>query len=183
VAGAVLYVAYRRLVGVEAAQCYIFRLENRWKSGGVPGVHQVAHYFGLTVDCHGLPRGRPFHVDPMPPPGEGNLDAIVNEALAVQAAGDPDFIQQIDSALFKNARADARQDIFPGLALDDYVVDAVLVEELSQEKAGGSASNDSNLCWQGRVPFYSSLAEIGFDDFLIFNFNTSSGWPSARDRP
>ena len=117
----------------------------------------------------------------MPPPGEGNLDAIVNEALAVQAAGDPDFIQQIDSALFKNARADARQDIFPGLALDDYVVDAVLVEELSQKKAGGSASNDSNLCWQGRVPFYSSLAEIGFDDFLIFN--TSSGWPSARDRP
>ena len=60
----------------------------------------------------------------MPPPGEGNLDAIVNEALAVQAAGDPDFIHQIDSALFKNARADARQDIFPGLALDDYVVDA-----------------------------------------------------------
>jgi hypothetical protein len=104
----------------------------------------------------------------MPPPGEGNLDAIVNEALAVQAAGDPDFIQQIDSALFKNARADARQDIFPGLALDDYVVDAVLVEELSQEKAGGSASNDSNLCSQGRGPFYSSLAEIGFDDFFIF---------------
>jgi hypothetical protein len=52
---------------------------------------------------------------------------------------------------------------------------------LSQEKAGGSASNDSNLCSQGRGPFYSSLAEIGFDDFFIFN--TSSGWPSARDRP
>ena len=53
-------------------------------------------------------------------------------------------------------------------ALNDYVVDAVLVEELSQEKAGGSASNDSNLCSQGRGPFYSSLAEIGFDDFFIF---------------
>jgi hypothetical protein len=40
---------------------------------------------------------------------------------------------------------------------------------LSQEKAGGSASNDSNLCSQGRGPFYSSLAEIGFDYFFIFS--------------
>jgi len=99
----------------------------------------------------------------------------------VQAAGDPDFIHQIDSALFKNARADARQDIFPGLALDDYVVDAVLVEELSQEKAGGSASNDSNLCSQGRGPFYSSLAETGFDNFFIFQHFV---WVAAgEDRP
>jgi len=73
----------------------------------------------------------------MPPPGEGNLDAIVNEALAVQAAGDPDFIQQIDSALFKNARADARQDIFPGLALDDYVVDAVLLRSCPRRRPAG----------------------------------------------
>src|SRR3981189_1082098 len=51
-------------------------------------------------------------------------------------------------------------------ALNDYVVDAVLVEELSQEKAGGSASNDSNLCSQGRGPFYSSLAEIRLYDFF-----------------
>src|SRR4051812_38288391 len=129
VAHAILLVAYARTIGVEIVRLDVGRLIDRRQARGFARVHQVEGNFGLAVDHHRLAGGS-LHVDPMPRAAESQLDALMDQALAVGACARAYFIEQRDGALFEQPGADAAEHILRRLALDDDIVDSVSLEQL-----------------------------------------------------
>ncbi|MNZ47052.1 hypothetical protein D3C78_647550 [compost metagenome] len=73
------------------------------------------------------------------------LDAFMHQALGIHARGDTGLAQHVDGALFQYAGADSAQHVLGGLAFEDDVVDAGLVQQLAQQKAGRACSDDGDL--------------------------------------
>ena len=90
----------------KSAGCTFVGLVDRLEAGLVAGLHQVAGDLGLAVDGHDLAGGR-FHVDAMTRAAERQLDAVVDQAFAVQPLGDAGFVQKIDRALLQHPGANA----------------------------------------------------------------------------
>lgn len=59
---------------------------------------------------------------------------------------DTRLVEQIDSYLFDDASADAAKNIFGGLPLKNDVIDAMLVEELTEQQSRRAGAYDSDLC-------------------------------------
>ena len=126
---AVLDIGDARTVGVEIMRLDVGGLIDRGQPRGLARVHQVERHLGLAVDHHRL-AGRGLHVDAVPAAAEGELDAVMDQALAVGARAGADFVEQRHRALFQKAGADAAEHVFRRLALQDDVVDAVAVKQL-----------------------------------------------------
>ncbi len=71
-----------------------------------------------------------MHVDAMARAAEGELDAMVDQALAVRALAGADLIEQRHRSFFKQAGADAAEHIIRRLAFQDDVVDSVSCEAI-----------------------------------------------------
>jgi hypothetical protein len=69
----------------------------------------------------------------------------MHEAIAVHAGADACLVEEIDRDLLDHARADAAEHMLAGMALDNHVVDAVVMEELSEQKAGRAGADNGNL--------------------------------------
>ena len=63
---------------------------------------------------------------------QGNLDAIVNQAVAVHAASDAGFIEQRGGALFNHPRPDPAEHIVGTALLEHDIGDAVFVQQLAE---------------------------------------------------
>jgi hypothetical protein len=61
---------------------------------------------------------------------EAEVEAVMNEPLAVEALAEAEFIEQVDRALLEQARADAMCDVLAVAVLDDHGLDPRPVEEL-----------------------------------------------------
>jgi len=83
---------------------------------------------------------------------ERKFDALVDQPLGVGAAAGPDFIEQCHRSLFKEPGANPVEHIFAGVALQDEVVDAVSVKQLSQQQPRRPRANDRYLCSQHLLP-------------------------------
>src|SRR5205814_2452887 len=83
----------------------ILRLVDGGRAGGGARVHQVLRHLGLAVDDDVAP-GEPLEVDAKAPPGEGKLEAPVDEALGAQALADAGLVEQIRAALLEQSGAD-----------------------------------------------------------------------------
>jgi hypothetical protein len=59
--------------------------------------------------------------------------------------------QQVHRDLFEHAGADAPEHVVAALAFDDDVVDACLVQQLPEQKAGGAGADDRDLGAHVRV--------------------------------
>ena len=79
---------------------------------------------------------------------EGELDAMMHEAVMMQPRRDADLVQQADGALFEHARANPPEDVVAVLALENDVVDAVAMQQLSEQQARRASADDGNLCPQ-----------------------------------
>ncbi|CKY54977.1 Uncharacterised protein [Mycobacterium tuberculosis] len=77
----------------------------------------------------------------------------------MQPFRDADLVQKADGALFEHARADPRQDVVAVLALENDVVDAVAVQQLSEQQTRRASADDRNLCPQ---PVSLPALRIGF---------------------
>jgi len=66
--------------------------------------------------------------------------------------GDADLFQQADRALFQHAGADPRQHVIAVLALQDDVVDADTMQQLSEQHAGRPRADDCYFCPQYLLP-------------------------------
>src|SRR3954465_985877 len=75
---------------------------------------------------------------------------MMDQPFATQAPADARGIQQIHSALFEHARADALFYVLPSVSLDDDGLDAFQVEQVRQQKTSGSCANDADFCMQRR---------------------------------
>src|SRR5471032_1252336 len=146
VADAVLGVAHARAVAVEVVQAHVVGLEDDLETGLVARVHEIARDFGLAVDGDGLAAGCGFHIDTVARSAERHFHAVVDETLAMQPLRRADLFEQADRALFQHARPDTREHVVTVLALQDDGLDSVEVQQLAQQQAGWSCTDDGNLC-------------------------------------
>ena len=94
-------------VALEVVGLDVVGLVDRGTAVGLAGRHQVAGHLGLAVDHHLLAAGQPGQVDAHPAVVEGQLDALVGQALGVHALVHAGLAQQVDHALLQHAGADA----------------------------------------------------------------------------
>jgi hypothetical protein len=69
-----------------------------------------------------------MHVDAVARAAEGELDAMVDQALAMGARAGADLIQQFDRAFLKQASADSPQHVIRGLPLQNDIVDVAAMK-------------------------------------------------------
>jgi hypothetical protein len=121
-----------------------FRLEERRHSGGVERVHQVARDLGLAVDGD-RPADEAGEVDAVAGAGEGERDAVMDQALAVHAAPGVGPVDERDGARFQHAGADAAEHMRPAAALQHDVVDAGEMQEAREDEPGRAGAEDGYL--------------------------------------
>src|ERR1700754_4746653 len=129
------------MIGVEIVRLDVGGFIDRGETGRLARVHQIERHFGLAVDHHG-PAGGRVHVDAMSRSAEGELDAMMYQALATGARPGTDFVEQVDRSLFKQAGANAAEHIVRRLSLQNDVVDSVAVKQLPEQQSRRSRTND-----------------------------------------
>jgi hypothetical protein len=117
--------------------------------------HEVSRDFGLAVDGDGFAARQGLQVDAYAPACEGELDALVHDAILIHAGADPGFAQQIDRALFEHAGPDTPQNVLGRLPFEDDVVDSGLRQQLAQQQAGRACADDGDLGFHCVPPSFS----------------------------
>ena len=133
------------VVGVGVVDHDIVHLEDRLGACRLARVVKVVRDLGLTVDDHRR-ASQVLEIDVEHAAVPGDLGAVMDEALAVQAVGDAGFLHQAHQPGFQHARADAAQHIVPRLAFQHHGLDAVAVQKLAQQQPGWPAADDDDLC-------------------------------------
>src|SRR5690606_36069904 len=75
-----------------------------------------------------------------------DLEAGVDESLSVHAYSDSGLIEQIDADLLEHAGANAAEHVFAASALEQYGIDAGVVQQLPEQEAGRAGADDRDLC-------------------------------------
>src|SRR5262249_33700427 len=83
------------------------------------------------------------------PTVETQLDAVVDETLAVEPVGEVELAEEVDGALLEDAGADAGLDVVARAVLEDDGVDAAAGEGMSEDEAGGAGADDRDLGTHG----------------------------------
>ena len=104
-------------------------------------------------------------VDAVPRPREAQLGAVVRHALGIHALADAGFAQRVGGAVLEYARAHPRLDVVATASLEHDRVDALQVQELGQQQAGGTGADDHDL---GAHTCQGAIA------------GRAAGWPTAR---
>ena len=81
----------------------------------------------------------------MPAPVEAQLEAVVDEALAVQALGQAGLVEQVDRPLLEHSGAHARLDVVAAAGLEYHRLDALAVEQVRQQQPGRTGPHDPDL--------------------------------------
>ena len=76
---------------------------------------------------------------------ELQVDAVVDDSLAVHALADAGVAQKVDRALLENARADAVLDVFAAAVLEHDALDAVDLEQPREREPGRAGADDADL--------------------------------------
>ena len=84
----------------------------------------------LTVHHHGFATGQSFQVDMFAPTVARHFEPVVNEAFFIHSSTYACLPKQVNSALFKNACANAGEDVIGVFAFDDDVVDASVQQQV-----------------------------------------------------
>jgi hypothetical protein len=69
----------------------------------------------------------------------------MHQPVGVHARADVGFVEQIHRALLDDAGANAAKHVLAGLSFENHIVDAVFVQELTEQQARRPASDDGNL--------------------------------------
>ena len=83
---------------------------------------------------------------------EGELDAVMDQALAVRALAGAHFIEQSYRSLLQKPCADAAEHIVRRLPFQNDVVDPVGAKQLSQQQSRRPRANDCHFCPQYLLP-------------------------------
>ena len=162
-------IAHDRCIAVEAVEAHVLGLVDGLRAGRAARVHQVARDLGLAVDDDRLAHER-VEVDPVPFAARCDLDAVMDEALAVQAPRDVGLLDGLDGALLEHARAYASEHVVGRVPLEDHRVDAGAREELAEQQARGSCPDDRDLrphalsCALVRRAVWRAARAVSIDD-------------------
>ena len=78
-------------------------------------------------------------------PSNGELDAAVGEALAIEAVGEPELAQQLDGRVLEHAGPDAVLDVGPVALLEHDAVDAAGRQQVGEHEPGRAGADDRHL--------------------------------------
>src|SRR5216684_1597685 len=109
---------------IQIVKRYVLHSEKNRSAGIQARLHQVLDYLVLRVDHDRAPAGQLGERDAVRMPAEAQIDAMVHEALALQALSHSAFLQQIDSSLFKHAGAEGGFDLLAAAGLEHHRLDA-----------------------------------------------------------
>ncbi|SPO55104.1 protein of unknown function [Pseudomonas sp. JV551A1] len=142
---AVFFIGQVGPFALEFVRLYIAcRIDDR-RAAGFTCLHQVTGHFGLAVYHHRLATGQGLEVQALAAPADQQLDTLVYQALTVHALSHPGFTQQVDRALFQYPGTDAAEHVFGGLAFDDDRIDTGLVQQLAEQQARRTCTNNCDL--------------------------------------
>ena len=69
----------------------------------------------------------------------------MHKAVCMHARADAGLVEQVDRDLFDDAGAHAAKNVFVGLPLEDDVVDAMLVQELTEQQSSRAGADNGDL--------------------------------------
>ena len=95
---------------------------------------QVLDDLLLPVDGDAAAVRKRGEIDPVPAPGELQLDPLVDEALAAQTVAHADLVQQVDRPLLEDARADPLFDVLAAPRLEHDRVDALEMQQVREDE-------------------------------------------------
>ena len=76
---------------------------------------------------------------------DANLHAFVHEPVGMHARADARLVKQIDRDLLDDAGANAAEHVFAGLPFENDIVDAMLVQELTEQESRRAGSDNGDL--------------------------------------
>ena len=106
---------------------------------------EVARQLGLAVDQHRIAAGMLVQIDMGEHAVMGDLEAVVDLALAVHPLAALRLAHQPGKAVLEHAGADAGQHVIAAVFLQHDGVDALQVQELGQQQPGRPAADDADL--------------------------------------
>src|SRR5581483_5806085 len=130
---------------VEIVDAHLLRLEQERKPALKPRRDQVLDHLGLAVDDDAAPAGEVAERDPVPLAVELERDAVVDEALSLQALPDAGLAQQVDRALLEHAGADPRLAVLAAARLDDHRLDPGELAQPPEREPRGPRPDDADL--------------------------------------
>src|SRR5206468_4655845 len=110
-----------------------------------PRRDQVLDDLLLAVDRDRPALGELLEWDPMTLAIEAQLDALVDQALAVEAVSQPELGEQVHGALLENARPDALLHVLTAAVLEHDAPDVLPGEEVGEHQASGTGAHDPHL--------------------------------------
>ena len=135
-----------RRVAVEVVHRDVVRLEQQRQPGLEPRGDQILDHLRLPVDDDRPAAGELAHRHVVPLGLELEMDAVVDDALAVEALGDSAAVEQVDGALLQHAGADARLDVVAAPVLEHDRLDTGAVQQLRERQSGRACADDRDLC-------------------------------------
>src|SRR5580658_1262569 len=129
-----------------------------------PGANQILDEFVLAIHGDAAAAREFVHIDAMAAAIEPKFDTAMNQAFAPHAFPEARFIEQIHRALFENARTEPFLDVFAGAGFDDNRVDAFEVQQVGEDEASRSGSDNADPraefrnCRHGYVRFSRSAS-------------------------
>ena len=92
-----------------------------------------------------LPAGQIGEIDPVPPPLEADVEAVMPQTGPSEPCTDAHRVQQVHCALLENAGPHSIDHVVTAAVLDDDRIDAIEVKEMTQQQPGRTGANDSDL--------------------------------------
>ena len=149
-------------------------LEVQREPGREPRGDQILDDLRLAVDHDRAPAGQLVHRDMVALAVELQVDAAVDDPLAVEPRCNSQLAEEVDGALLEHARTDARLDVFAAAALEHDRLDARPFEQTRQRQPRRPCADDADLrphgVSTGGVPYVWKLSIV----------LTPQAWPFAR---
>jgi hypothetical protein len=122
----------------------VLGLEEELAAGRLAGGVEVLGDFGLAVDRHAA-AGQGHEVDAPAATVNAEHDAVVDQALPVQALTDSSLVEQIHRPLLQDTGPDAAFDVRAAAALEDDALDAGQVQDLGEQQPRRAGAHDPDL--------------------------------------
>src|SRR5205823_11502465 len=119
-------------------------LETQLAAGRQAGRDQVLHHLLLAVD-HDPPPGQVDEVDPVAAASELEVDALVDQALAIHPLPGAAPAQELDRALLEDAGPYPALDVLATAALQDDRLDPRPMQQVRQQQAGRPGADHAHL--------------------------------------
>ena len=91
------------------------------------------------------PAGQRRHINAAPLRKNIDVDAVVEQAFALNARADAALDQEVDSSVLQDSRANAFDDVVLGAILDNDGVDSRQMQQVAQHQSGRAGPDNSHL--------------------------------------